>query len=137
MTVKTKQHNNCGFHFLHSLTIQVKYVHIAIASGDVQNIKNISVNTGSVMTIENKTSFQRLKDGNFAMIYLGGFANRHQIEFLRKVISDNPNVGYYHFGDIDVGGFLIHKHLYRETAKSLNYIAWEYNNYVIYGLVIV
>ena len=91
---------------------------IAIASGDVQNIKNISVNTGSVMTIENKTSFQRLKDGNFAMIYLGGFANRHQIEFLKKVISDNPNVEYYHFGDIDVGGFLIHKHLCRETAKK-------------------
>lgn len=90
---------------------------IAIASGDVQNIKNISVNTENVMTIENKTSFQRLKDENFAMMYLGGFANRHQIEFLKKVISDNPNVGYYHFGDIDVGGFLIHKHLCRETAK--------------------
>ena len=69
------------------------------------------------MTIENKTSFQRLKDENFAMMYLGGFANRHQIEFLKKVISDNPNVRYYHFGDIDVGGFLIHKHLCRETAK--------------------
>ena len=91
---------------------------IAIASGDVKNIKDISVNTESVMTIENKTSFQRLKDRNFAMMYLGGFANRHQIEFLKKVISDNPNVGYYHFGDIDVGGFLIHKHLCRETAKK-------------------
>lgn len=91
---------------------------IAIASGDVQSIKKISVNTESVMTIENKTSYQRLKDGNFAMMYLGGFANRHQIEFLKKVISDNPNVRYYHFGDIDVGGFLIHKHLCRETAKK-------------------
>lgn len=91
---------------------------IAIASSDVQSIKNISVNSESVMTIENKTSFQRLKDGDFAMMYLGGFANRHQIEFLKKVISDNPNVRYYHFGDIDVGGFLIHKHLCRETAKK-------------------
>lgn len=91
---------------------------IAIASSDVKTIKNISVNTECVMTIENKTSFQRLKDENFAMMYLGGFANRHQIEFLKKVISDNPNVRYYHFGDIDVGGFLIHKHLCRETAKK-------------------
>ena len=33
---------------------------IAIASSDVQSIKNISVNSESVMTIENKTSFQRL-----------------------------------------------------------------------------
>lgn len=91
---------------------------IAIASSDIQSIKNISVNSESVMTIENKTSFQRLKDGDSAMMYLGGFANRHQIEFLKKVISDNPNVRYYHFGDIDVGGFLIHKHLCRETAKK-------------------
>lgn len=91
---------------------------IAIASSDVQSIKNISVNSESVMTIENKTSFQRLKDGVSAMMYLGGFANRHQVEFIKKVISDNPNVRYYHFGDIDVGGFLIHKHLCRETAKK-------------------
>lgn len=90
---------------------------IAIASSDVQSIKNISVNSESVMSIENKTSFQRLKDENYAIMYLGGFANRHQIEFLKKVISDNPFVRYYHFGDIDIGGFLIHKHLCRETSK--------------------
>lgn len=91
---------------------------IAIASSDVQSIKNISVNSESVMTIENKTSFQRLKDGDIAMMYLGGYANRHQIEFLKKVISDNPFVRYYHFGDIDIGGFLIHKHLCHETVKK-------------------
>lgn len=91
---------------------------IAITSGDVESIKNIRVNAESVMTIENKTSFQRLKDRNLAMMYLGGFANRHQLEFLRKVISENPNIRYQHFGDIDMGGFLIHKHLCRETAKK-------------------
>ncbi len=71
-------------------------------------------------TIENKTSFQRLKDEDTATMYLGGFANKHQIEFLKKVISDNPFVKYYHFGDIDIGGFLIHKHLCRETAKKFD-----------------
>ena len=91
---------------------------IAIASSDLRRIKSISVNAESVMTIENKTSFQRLRNGKFAMMYLGGFANRDQIEFLKKVISDNPNIKYYHFGDIDIGGFLIHKHLCRETSKS-------------------
>ncbi len=90
---------------------------IAITSGDVQRIKNIRVNAENIMTIENKTSYQRLKDGEFAMMYLGGFASRHQIEFLKKVISDNPDVRYRHFGDIDIGGFLIHRHLCRETGK--------------------
>ncbi len=90
---------------------------IAIASGDVQSIKNIGVHATSVMTIENKTSYQRLQDSNVALMYLGGFANRPQIEFLKKVISHNPDVRYQHFGDIDIGGFLIHKHLCRETSK--------------------
>lgn len=91
---------------------------IAIASGDIQSIKSITVNTENVMTIENKTSYQRMKGCNFAIMYLGGFANRHQIDFLKKVISDNPDVKYQHFGDIDIGGFLIHKHLCRETSKN-------------------
>lgn len=91
---------------------------IAIASGDIQSIKKISVNTENIMTIENKTSFQRLKDGNSAFMYLGGFANRHQIAFLKKVISDNSGLRYLHFGDIDIGGFLIHKHLCHETSKN-------------------
>ena len=52
------------------------------------------------------------------MLYLGGFANRHQIAFLKKVISDNPHIRYIHFGDVDIGGFLIHKHLCRETSKK-------------------
>lgn len=91
---------------------------IAITSSDIHSIKNISVKSESVMTIENKTSFQRLKNEDVAMMYLGGFANRHQIEFLEKVILDNPFIRYYHFGDIDIGGFLIYKHLCRETVKK-------------------
>lgn len=91
---------------------------IAIASSDVQSIKRITVHTENVVTIENKTSYQRMKNSSFALMYLGGFANRHQIAFLKKVISDNPDVKYRHFGDIDIGGFLIHKHLCRETSKN-------------------
>lgn len=102
----------------YALDISKLHGGIAIASGDVRNIKNIRVNAASVMTIENKTSYQRLKDRNVAMMYLGGFANRHQVEFLKKVILYNPDVRYQHFGDIDIGGFLIHKRLCRETSKK-------------------
>ena len=108
-----------------------------------------------------------MRNDSFAAMYLGGFANRHQTEFLRKVIAHNPDVryeiwrrssrfllwpplsrlskmyillhSYYlqnqteflrkviahnpdvryeHFGDIDIGGFLIHKHLCREASKD-------------------
>lgn len=91
---------------------------IAISSGDISSIKRITVNSSRMMTIENKTSYQRIGDCNISTMYLGGFANGNQIQFLSKVIQDNPNVVYQHFGDIDVGGFLIHRHLCRVTSKK-------------------
>ncbi len=91
---------------------------IAIATKDIWSIRRITVNSSNLLTVENKTSYQRLKGHNMAIMYLGGFASWHQIQFLKKVIQDNPNITYLHFGDIDIGGFLIHKHLCRETSKN-------------------
>lgn len=56
---------------------------------------------------------------------MGGQTNERNIKslrnkkklYLKKVISDMPQVTYRHFGDIDLGGFLIHKHLCCETGK--------------------
>lgn len=84
---------------------------IAITSNDIPRIRKITINASAMMTIENKTSYQRMDESDMAMMYLGGFANRYQIAFLKKVIQDNPDIVYYHFGDIDVGGFWIHRHL--------------------------
>lgn len=91
---------------------------IAISSGDIKDIRRITIYAANLMTIENKTSYQRMNGSQMAMMYLGGFASRPQIEFLQKVIADNPALGYYHFGDIDVGGFLIHRHLCRAVGKN-------------------
>lgn len=70
------------------------------------------------MTVENKTSYQRMRNQDTTFLHLGGFAGREQIEFLKKVIFHNPHIRYRHFGDIDVGGFLIHVHLCRETGRK-------------------
>ena len=91
---------------------------VAISSGDIKDIREITVHAANLMTIENKTSYQRSNDAATAMMYLGGFASRPQIDFLRRVIADNPTIHYYHFGDIDVGGFLIHRHLCRATGRN-------------------
>ncbi len=91
---------------------------VAVLSTDLPKITRISVQAERIMTIENKTSYQRMSGNHTAMMYLGGFANRHQIEFLKRVISDNPDIRYLHFGDIDIGGFLIHRHLCRETSRQ-------------------
>lgn len=91
---------------------------IAIASGDIAGLRKITVFASRLMTVENKTSYQRMRAEGTAFLYLGGYANRHQIQFLRKVIWDNPKLAYCHFGDIDAGGFFIHRHLCRATSMN-------------------
>ena len=89
---------------------------ISLTSSDIPLIDYIKINSNNFMTIENKTSFYRFDGKEYSVMYLGGFANRHQIELLKKIISENQNIEYYHFGDIDAGGFFIHQHLCRGTG---------------------
>lgn len=86
---------------------------IAVLSNDIQHIKKIKITASRLMTVENKTSYQRMRPGETALMYLGGFAARYQIFFLMKTFQDNSGLEFWHFGDIDVGGFLIHRHLCR------------------------
>ena len=50
------------------------------------------------------------------MIYLGGYHNSIRRMLLEKIYHDLPDAEYYHFGDIDVGGFLIYEDLCQKTG---------------------
>ncbi len=50
------------------------------------------------------------------VIYLGGYHNSVRREFIKKLYQQNPNIHFYHFGDIDAGGFYILEHLKRQTG---------------------
>ncbi len=89
---------------------------VSFSIKDIDKIKSIIVNADKVMTIENKTSFLRMNN-NDCYIYLGGFASKPQIAFIKKLISDNPDKEYLHFGDIDAGGFWIHRKLCDQTNQ--------------------
>jgi hypothetical protein len=89
---------------------------IAISSLAIGDIDYINVTGNSVITIENLTSFHTFNDNNMLVIYLGGYHNRIRRQFIKKTYKQNPNVKYYHFGDIDAGGFYILEHLKRETG---------------------
>ena len=69
-----------------------------------------------VITIENLTTFFRWAEPDSLMVYLGGYHNRVRRTLLRKIYHTLPNADYYHFGDIDVGGFLIYEDLCRKTG---------------------
>ncbi len=76
----------------------------------------IVVHDRRLISVENKTSYMRCSEADTAYFYLGGYANRFQRDFLKKVYEDNPGLEYLHFGDIDAGGFYIHENLCRITG---------------------
>jgi Uncharacterized protein conserved in bacteria len=95
---------------------------IAVSSKDIENIKEIKVSGSKLVTIENLTSFNNYT-GDGGVIYLGGYHNSVRQNLLIKIYSENPNINYYHSGDIDAGGFKILFHLIRKTKipfKTLN-----------------
>ncbi len=89
---------------------------IAISSSMLDDIEKIEITGKSVMTVENLTSFHTADSRDIFLMYLGGFHNRVRREFIKKIHRQNPGVAFYHFGDIDAGGFYILKHLQRQTG---------------------
>ena len=92
---------------------------MGISSTDIDKIEQIKINEKNLLTIENKTSFNRYHPKDTVTIFLSGFATGSQIAFLKKVIEQNQNVRFQHFGDIDVGGFLILDHLEKELGLEI------------------
>ncbi|MGN1333507.1 MAG: Wadjet anti-phage system protein JetD domain-containing protein [Anaerovoracaceae bacterium] len=110
---------------LHDTVIDTRELRcgISVSSADIADIESITVEAPVLMTVENKTSFQRMQAKDTSYLYLGGFATRFQIEFIKKVIAENPQISYMHFGDIDAGGFFIHKNLCEATGKGFQLYA--------------
>lgn len=91
---------------------------IELDTNSLKKIDCIKVRTQKFMTIENRTSYLRYSDPNTVTFYLGGYANRYQRDFIKKVYDDNPSLEFLHFGDIDAGGFWIHHNLCEITGVN-------------------
>ena len=103
-----------------SLDISMYQGGLSLSSKDMTSLTRVIVPAGCLMTIENKTSYRRMELPETAMLYLGGFASRQQTGFLTRVLTDNPGISCLHFGDIDAGGFYIHRHLCRVTGRDFS-----------------
>lgn len=106
---------------------------IAISSNMLPDIEEIEVVGKSAITIENLTSFHTFKENNTFAIYLGGYHNSLRREFIKKMFQQNPNIGYYHFGDIDAGGFYILKHLKEQTGVNFKPFKMDIATIKAYG----
>jgi hypothetical protein len=94
-----------------------KYEHeIALSSEAIKDLEIIDIGSKKVLTIENLTTFTAFENPTFTCIYLGGFHNSVKRELLRKIYTRDPRVDFFHFGDIDVGGFLIFKDLVEKSG---------------------
>ena len=77
---------------------------IEFFADELDNSEQITVKTAVFTTVENYTSWLMCDSSKTALFYLVGYATRYQIDFLKKIFSDNPTLVYRHFGDIDAGG---------------------------------
>jgi hypothetical protein len=69
-----------------------------------------------IITVENLTAFNRIHNEGSLIIYLAGFHNRPRRELLQRVYKVYDQADYFHWGDIDVGGFKIYFDLCKKTC---------------------
>lgn len=126
---------------------------IGITDEDALKVKwdALSVIT-CVLTIENLTTFHQWKgfgfsepvsgggigaildggmelDGETLVIYLGGYANRSKREFLLRIHEAYPAAKFFHYGDIDCGGFRIWKNLSESTGLTITPCRMDLDTY--------
>ena len=89
-----------------------------LSSALLDDIEKIEVSASKVITIENLTTFNSFVDKDAFVIYLGGYHNSIRRNMIRKIYENNPDKKYYHYGDIDAGGFYILMDLRRKTGIS-------------------
>ena len=102
--------------FENDKTLSVYYdIPLALSSQSINKIKSFEISDSKIMTIENLTSFNRMKESDTFFIFLSGYHNTIKQNFLEKIYQQNSNKQFYHFGDIDPDGFFILENLQKKT----------------------
>lgn len=91
---------------------------LGLSSALLDNIESVQVYASKVITIENLTTFNSYVDKDAFVIYLGGYHNSIRRKLIRKIHEQNPDLAYFHYGDIDAGGFNILLDLRAKTGIS-------------------
>ena len=88
---------------------------IALSTESLKELESVKVTGKRIVTVENLTSFHNYgaakQESDDFVIYLGGFHNSIKRDFIKRVDYCNPGTKFFHFGDIDAGGFYILQHL--------------------------
>ena len=103
---------------------------LALPSTEVSDIDEIDILNKTVMTIENLTSFNRVRGTDVFFLYLSGYHNSVKQVLLKKIFDQNQskNILYYHFGDIDPDGFYILDNLRKKTGINFKPYCMDIEN---------
>lgn len=91
-----------------------------INSLDIAKLDKLSVSASKIITIENKANYyQHVQHrADELVIYTGGFPSPSLSRFLSLVYASASDAIFQHFGDIDLGGFMIFNSI-RKTIPSV------------------
>lgn len=105
---------------------------LAIDSDSLEQIENVEISSSRIVTVENLTSFNRVKSDDSFFIYLAGYHNTVRQSFIKKIAKNNPEKRWFHFGDIDPDGFYILEHLRKKTGINFNALCMSIEELVKY-----
>ena len=88
---------------------------LALSSTSIKDIAAFEIKDTKIMTVENLTSFNRIKEADTFYIFLSGYHNSAKQNFIKTLHSQNQQKKYLHFGDIDPDGFYILQNLCTKT----------------------
>lgn len=115
------------------------YPDLGLPAEMIPDLEILESEAQAVITIENKTSFyQYLREGpaGHLVIYLGGYHNRARrrlLEILAAYFSkEKRTIHFYHWGDLDLGGFQIWHHLGAKTGISFEPFLMDIQTYLRY-----
>lgn len=96
---------------------------LALSDSAIENLEVTSINANKLFTVENLTSFDVFNEKDSIVLYLGGFHNRVKRNLIEKIYKKSPSLTFYHYGDIDAGGFYILNHLRNKT--HINFVPYK------------
>ena len=88
---------------------------LALSSTSIKDIAAFEIKDTKIMTVENLTSFNRIKEADTFYIFLSGYHNSAKQNFIKMLHSQNQQKKYLHFGDMDPDGFYILQNLCTKT----------------------
>ena len=89
---------------------------LALSDSAIENLEIIETKAIKLFTIENLTSFDVFNENNSVIVYLAGYHNKTKRALIEKISKHLAKADYYHYGDIDAGGFYILNHLRKKTG---------------------